>query len=81
MGLEGILGFGDKILSVNHAKINVAVGISTSLMSMLAIWFVFASLLCGGQELGVDFTCQCNGKNVLLFYSCFSHHPPCKVSN
>ena len=78
MGLEGILGVGDKILSVNHAKINVAIGITTSAMSMMAIWFVFSSLFVGGQELGVDFTCECNGKNELLFYACFSYHPPAR---
>ena len=75
MGLEGILAFGDKILSVNHAQINVAIGLSTSANSMLAIWFVFASLFVGGQELGVDFTCECSSKNVLLFYSFLSYIP------
>ena len=54
MGLEGILSFGDKILSVNHAKVNVAIGISTSIWSILALFFTFSSLLCGGQEYGTD---------------------------
>ena len=62
MGLEALFGFGDKILSVNHGKINVAIGISTGIFSLWALFFVFTSLLCGGQELGMNYSCECTCK-------------------